>query len=590
MLSIAYLDAGEAACGRVLASGAVDAARQKAAFFRGLMRFLQIVQRGAEQAAKSDGSVAYRPPTLTELRPALRDIETAIDAEGPLRGEALSLRVTINQTIGRPGDARADVEQAMKVAPQDATPYVQRALEHERAGEVRAALADLDRAVELKPDLGTALWARGDLLRRLGQLDRARADLATVAFLGPPLASIALTRKSELELRAGNLRIAYDDLIAATRAEPAVPKAEAAGARAILLVRAGDLALDKLKEPDVAEKHYRDAEKLDPKNWSAALGLARIEEQRGQRAKAIAIYRRIIAATRSTPRLYERILATFRLRELMRPARRDASSLFRSGLDAGIATGSGSPDGLKRIAFVIGEGDYDQLTSLSNARRDAAVMASALADMGFDVVEIAENLGKADLRRVPAVIAERAAQADVALVFYAGHGVEVGGRNYLIPVDASPGSDRELETDALALTDLVAAAGKARRGALVIVDACRNDPFVEARAVAASRGVGKQAQALPERLRSGLAATPTVAPNNVVFHSTQPGQTALDGDGLESPFLRSLLETLSKPGNPLDAVVRDTTAQVSQRTNGQQLPASYGAAPAVALLPPAARR
>ena len=590
MLQPAQLSAAEAACSRVLSGNTSTADQQKASFYRGLMRFLQVVQRGAAAAAKADGSVAYAPPTLAQVRPALVDIEAAIGLDGPMKGDALALRATINQTIGRSAEARADVAEAMQAAPKDATPFVQRALEHERDGDVNAAMIDLDRALELDPKAGTALSARGDLLRRLSYLQRARIDLEGAAALGPPFRRLALMRKSELELRAGDLRAAYEDIVAASRETGDLPKADAALASADLFVQAGALALDKLKDTETAEKLYREAEKLAPKNWSAALGLARVAEVKGERAKAEAIYKRILAATRATPKLLERILASWRLKQLSQPAFRGTGP-FRSGFDSGVVPAKPSPDGLKRIAFVIGSSDYAELSSLPNARRDAAVMANALADMGFDAIEIAENVGKADLRRIPALIAEHAAQADVVLVFYAGHGVETGGVNYLVPTDATLDSDKALQSDALALRDLAAAAAKARRGALVIVDACRDDPFAEAQAVAASRGsAGRQLAALPARIQGGLAAAPQPAPNNVVLHSTQPGKTASDGDGLDSPFVRALLETLSSPGKTLDAVVQETAMRVSEKTEGRQVPAAYGAAPSVALLPKKAAR
>ena len=590
MLQPAQLATAEAACSRVLAGGASSADQQKASFYRGLMRFLQVVQKGMASSGKADGSVAYTPPTLAQVQPALVDVETAIGLDGPMKGDALTLRATINQTIGRSAEARADVAEAMQAAPKDATPFVQRALEHERNGDVNAAMIDLDRALELDPKAGTALSARGDLLRRLGYLQRARTDLEGAAALGPPFRRLALTRKSELELRAGDLRAAYDDLVAASRETGDMPMADAALASADLFVQAGALALDKLKDTETAEKLYREAEKLAPKNWAAALGLARVAEAKGEKAKAEAIYKRILTATRATPRLLERILASWRLKQLSQPALRGTGP-FRNGSDSGVAPAKPSPDGLKRIAFVIGSSDYTELSSLPNARRDAAVMANALADMGFDAIEIAENVAKADLRRIPTLIAEQAAQADVVLVFYAGHGVETGGVNYLVPTDATLDSDEVLRNDALALADLTASAAKARRGALVIVDACRDDPFAEAQAVAASRGTGgRQLAALPARIHGGLAAVPQPAPNNVVLHSTQPGKTASDGDGLDSPFVRALLETLSSPGKTLDAVVQETATRVSEKTEGRQVPAAYGAAPAVALLPKKAAR
>lgn len=589
ILPSSTLATAEAACGRVLSGGVSVENRQKAAFYRGLIRFLQVVQGGAGQAARSDGTVAYDAPTLEQVRHALADIETAIDLAGPLKGEALALRVTIKQTIGHHADVQADLDRATKAAPGSATPLVQRALEHERAGDVTAALSDLDRALGLDPAAGTALSARGELLRRLGMLIHARADFAAAAALGPPFRRLALVRKSNVELRAGDLKVAYDDLLAAATETVDMPEADAVAANAALLVRAGDLALDKLKDAGAAERHYSEAARLVADNWSAALGLARVAEQQGRRDEATAIYQRILAATEATPKLFERMLASFRLKQLSaQPQRRSARDPFRDAFEIGVTPEKGSLDGLKRVAFVIGAGDYTALAGLPNARRDAAVMANALAEMGFDTVEIADNPDTAALRAAPAAIASRAAEADVALVFYAGHGVEIGGVNYLIPVDAAPASDKDLKATALALADLAAAAAKARRGALVIVDACRDDPFAEARAVAASRSrAAPHEQVVPSRLHAGLAATPAVAANSVVFHSTQPGQAALDGEDLDSPFVRALLETLGTPNQPFEAVVRDTTARVTATTQGLQVPASYGAAPAVALLPPA---
>ncbi|PZO00967.1 MAG: hypothetical protein DCF30_08605 [Hyphomicrobiales bacterium] len=108
--------------------------------------------------------------------------------------------------------ASADIGHALAQPQQSATPYVQRALDHERSGNINAALANLDRALELDPHAGGGLHARGALLRRLGFLNRARIDLTAAASLGPPYRSLALTSKSELKLRVGDLQVAYDDL------------------------------------------------------------------------------------------------------------------------------------------------------------------------------------------------------------------------------------------------------------------------------------------------------------------------------------------------------------------------------------------
>lgn len=587
MLPLEQLALAEASCTRVMESAASEPDRQKAAFFRSLTRFLQVVQTGMPQATKADGSMSdYAPPTASDVAAALADIDTAIRLEGPLTGEALALRVTINQTIGQKGGIDADIADAMRAAPNDATPLVQRALEAERRGDAKTAFADLDRALQLDPRSGPALMIRGLLFRRVGQLAKAREDLDAAAALGSPYRRLALIYKSAIEARIGDLRAAYDDILAAARETGDMPVEDATAMNADLLVRAGDLALDSLKDPDTAERLYNEAAALEPGSWRPVLGTGRAAEARGEKDKAIEIYRRILDGTRATPNLLERNDASWRLRRLTQPVPKRRAELFLPGYEFGVVPENPSPDGLKRIAFVIGSGRYGELPSLPNARRDAAVIANRFADMGFDEIEMAEDMDAANLRRMPAYIAERAAEADIVVLFYAGHGVETQGVNYLVPVDATLESADELQSAALALNDLTDAASKARRGALVIVDACRDDPFVEAKAVALSRSAAAGRNLpTPERLHMGLAVSPAPPPNNVVLHSTQPGKTATDGDGLDSPFVIALLQTLSTPGLTLRQLVQEISTRVSELTDGQQIPAAYGEAPAAPLLP-----
>lgn len=586
LLPVSTLKAAESACGRVLEKGGTnDLDRQRAAFYRGLMSFLQVVQNGLDGLKAQDGSINYSAPTLKQVQRSLADIEMAININGPLKADALALRTTVKQTIGQYVDAKADLETILGEGPTGATPLVQRAYEYQRTGDLSRALADLDEALKLEPKAGTALLARADVLRRFGQLLDARKDLDAAASLGAPFRRLALTLKSDVELRAGNLKAAYDDLAAALRELSDLPKDAAAASNADLLVKAGDLALDKLKDPSVAETHYREAGQLVQTNWNAKIGLSRVEEYRGDHNRAATIYKQILADTQSTPKLLERMLAAYRLKQLTFPGR-TTSGPFRDAFEAGVLVSQSAPDKLKRVAFIIGEGDYTKLSSLPNARRDAVVMANALADMGFNEVKIAENLNRADLLNVPDAIEEVAAQADIVLVFYAGHGVEMDGANYLVAVDALPDSRSKLREQSLPLVDLAAAAARARRGALVIVDACRDDPFVEAATVEASRGARpSDIRAQPERRYGGLAAMHRLPPNNVVFHSTQPGQVALDGDGLNSPFVRALLETLAMPNQPLKTVVQETVKRVSTQTEGRQVPTAYGEPPAILLLP-----
>lgn len=588
MLPIEQLATAEASCTRVLEGIASEPDRQKAAFFRALTRLLQVVQTGMNLEMNADGSMQeYQPPKKEEVSEALSDVDTAIKLNGPWKGDALALRVTIHQTIGEPDHLDADIEEAARAAPNDATPLVQRALEAERRGELSAALADLDHALELDGKSGPALMGRARVLRRAGQLAEARDDLAAAAALGSPFRRLALIYKSEIEARTGDLRSSFEDMLSAARETGDMTIEDQVEMNTDLLVRAGDLALDGLKDPDTAESLFNEAGKLKPESWKWLLGLGRVEEIRGEKAKAIDIYRRILDGTKALPNLLERNDAAWRLKRLTQTILQRRAGEFAPGFEFGVVPANSSPDGLKRLALVIGSGSYNELPSLPNARRDATILANRLADMGFDEIEIAEDVDSANLLRMPGYISERAADHDIVVVFYAGHGVETDGVNYLVPVDAALESEKELNTSALALRDLTAAASKARRGALVIVDACRDDPFVEAKAVAASRGAAGKRLGSPERLHMGLAVSPTPPPNNVVLHSTQPGKTAADGNGLDSPFVVALLQTLSTPGLTLDEVVRETSARVAEDTGGAQTPMAYGNAPAVRILPDA---
>lgn len=587
MLPIEQLADAEASCTRVLEGKTNDADRQKAAFFRGLMRFLQVTQAGMALGANADGSMQeYKLPTQEDVAGALADVQTAIDLQGPLKGEALALRVTINQTIGQPDAVADDIEAAMRDAPADATPFVQRALEAERRGDLAAALADLDQALENDAQSGPALIARSLLLRRVGHLAKALEDLTAAIALGPPFRRLALIQKSEIESRTGDLRASFDDMLSAARETGDMSAEDAYAMNIDLLIRAGDLALDSLKDPAAAEGLYNEAAKLSPDDWRWQLGLGRSAEARGQKKKAIEIYNRILEGTQSVPNLLERNDAAWRLKRLTQPVLQRRAGEFAPGFEFGIMPENPSPDGLKRLAFIIGSGNYSELSSLPNARRDAAIIASRLADMGFDAIEIAEDIDSKNMTNLPAYIGERAGDADIVVVFYAGHGVETGGVNYLVPVDAAIGNEKDLQTTALALQDLTAAASKARQGALVIIDACRDDPFVEAKAVASSRGLARiTVDPVPERMPMGLAVSPTPAMNSVVLHSTQPGKTAADGNGLDSPFVIALLQTLSRPGLTMDEVVRETAARVSDLTGGMQIPTAYGDASAIQILP-----
>ena len=134
--------------------------------------------------------------------------------------------------------------------------------------------------------------------------------------------------------------------------------------------------------------------------------------------------------------------------------------------------------GEKRVALVIGNGDYQKVPSLANPVSDAKMIAQMLKTAGFDSVEVRQDLGVVDFKRAVRDFFDAAEASDVAVVYYAGHGIQVGETNYLIPVDARLASEIDIQDETVSLDRILAVLQPAKRLRLVILDACRDNPFL----------------------------------------------------------------------------------------------------------------
>ena len=218
----------------------------------------------------------------------------------------------------------------------------------------------------------------------------------------------------------------------------------------------------------------------------------------------------------------------------------------------------------KRVALVIGNAVYQHAPQLANPLNDAGNIGAALGRLGFEVTKL-ENAGKVALERGLLHFSRAASTAEVAVVFYAGHGIEVDKRNFLVPVDARLLSDREVEFETVSL-DLV---GRAVEGAsglgLVILDACRDNPFAASmRRAGAKRSIGR-----------GLAR---VEPSGemLVAYAAKEGTLASDGTGRNSPYTRALLAHLEEPGLEVGLMFRKVRDAVLEATGNKQEPFVYG--------------
>ena len=227
---------------------------------------------------------------------------------------------------------------------------------------------------------------------------------------------------------------------------------------------------------------------------------------------------------------------------------------------------SASTDALadKRVAFVVGNGAYRNVPALPNPAVDAKSMAKLLRNVGFDVVEGA-NLSRDKMTEKLLDFGKKAEGADVALFFYAGHGIAVNGTNYLLPVDADLKSEMDVKLGAAINVDLTLeqTMGDAKVK-LVFLDACRDNPFAaKIRSAKATRSAN---------VGSGLAEMKSGEGTLLAF-ATGPGQTALDGEsGTNSPFTRALLANIAQPGVEIQQAMTKVRAQVNEETSKGQLP------------------
>src|ERR1700682_5931744 len=233
----------------------------------------------------------------------------------------------------------------------------------------------------------------------------------------------------------------------------------------------------------------------------------------------------------------------------------------------------------KRVALVLGNSAYQNVAPLTNPVNDGVVMAATLKDAGFDVVDFRRDLPAAETRRALRDFADRARDADIAVVYYAGHGIEVDGANYLIPVDAKLERDTDVYDEALSLDRILIAIEPVRKLRLVIRDACRDNPFAKSmKRTVASRAVGQ-----------GLAKVEPTSPNMLIAYSAKAGSTALDGDARNSPFTLALAKHLTTPGLDVRRAFGFVRDEVLKTTGNKQEPFVYGSlgGEAVPLVPAA---
>src|ERR1700761_8831880 len=220
----------------------------------------------------------------------------------------------------------------------------------------------------------------------------------------------------------------------------------------------------------------------------------------------------------------------------------------------------------KRVALVLGNSSYQNVPPLTNPGNDAALMADTFKKAGFDQVELKQNLTVQETRRTLRDFADKSNDADIAVIYYAGHGIEVDGSNYLIPVDAKLERDNDVYDEAFSLDRILVTVEPAKRLRLVILDACRDNPFAQKmKKTIATRAIGR-----------GLAKVEPASPNTLIAYSAKAGSTAQDGSGKNSPFTTALSRHLTTPGLDVRRAFGFVRDDVLKATSSKQEPYVYG--------------
>ncbi|WP_079539903.1 caspase family protein [Bradyrhizobium lablabi] len=220
----------------------------------------------------------------------------------------------------------------------------------------------------------------------------------------------------------------------------------------------------------------------------------------------------------------------------------------------------------KRVALVLANSAYQNVPQLSNPANDGALIAATLKEAGFDVVDSRHDMPALEMRRALRDFADSARDADIAVIYYAGHGMEVDGTNYLIPVDAKLERDTDVFDEALSLDRILVAAEPAKQLRLVILDACRDNPFAKSmKKTVALRSIGR-----------GLAQIEPTSPNTLIAYSAKAGSTAMDGDAKNSPFTIALAKHITTPGLDVRKAFGFVRDDVLKVTGNRQEPFVYG--------------
>jgi Tfp pilus assembly protein PilF len=467
---------------------------------------------------------------------------------------AVKMRGYAYENKGDHDRAIADYSEAIRLDPKDGLAYSARGDAFSAEADFDHAIADYGEAIRINPKFKGAFIGRGVALGNKGDADRAIADFNEALQLDPRSA-YAYSNRAEAYNEKGDHESAIADCNAAILLDP--KHAPAYNIRADAYRAKGNF--------DRAIADYSEAIGLDPLRTDAFIGRGRTYEKMAEIDKARADYRVVLAIPQKDKSgKSDQDEARGRLAALS-----DAPAAPAAAPATMVAIAPAAPVVVNdhRIALVIGNSAYENVPALPNPARDATLIADTLKRTGFESVTVLTNLRKDALITALRDFAARAESADWAVVYYAGHGMEVGGVNYLIPTDAKIAADRDIGFEAVPLEQVLNAAERAKKLRLVILDACRDNPFASQ--------MRRTLNVASRSVTRGLAAVEPEA-GTLVVYAAKDGETAIDGDGSNSPFALAFVKNLQTPGLEVRRLFDTVRDDVMDATSRKQQPFSYG--------------
>jgi tetratricopeptide (TPR) repeat protein len=468
------------------------------------------------------------------------------------RATALNNRGISYKNKGEFDRALPDLNEAIRLNPKDGLFFNNRGGAYFGKNDFDAVIRDLDEAIRLGVRNAAVYDGRGTALLHKRAYDRALRDFDAALRVDPRYVEAQVGR-GMVFVQRGELDRGLQAFDAALRLAPR--SAAAYANRGDIYRRKGDL--------DRALADLNESIRLDADRMPSLVSRALTYEARGERERAVADFQRALSMPWSSyvAGQWAYDTARERLAALTAPVAPAAPAVQAASPTPHAAPAQPG----RRVALVIGNGAYPGRARLANPANDADDVAAALMKVGFDVVK-GTDLSLAGFGQMIASFRDKAVGAEVALFYYAGHGMQFDDQNWLLPVDATAKTLFEARRQFIPVSEAIAEVEARAAATLVFLDSCRDNPLEE------TLKAGFRAQGRGYADTRGLTRPDIKSQQTMIVFATRPNTIAADGEGRNSPFTEAFLQHVGTPGVEIEALMKRVSASVASKTKGKQQP------------------